>query len=118
MPGAFPRRRVAPRPGPYARLLDHFHTHPYGRLQEFLFWTAVGLVLGGLAYWGWATGHLSTPLALLIGVVALCFVGFAMLPQRKRAAPPPPPKGKRGQIAQQVKASKAEKRKGPGPPIQ
>ena len=113
---ACPRARVPPRPGPYARLLAHFHEHPQGRLHEILFWAGLGLLLGAVAYLAWRTGNLSTPLALMAGIVALCFVGFSLLPQR-RTAPRAPGKGKRGEIAEKVRASKAEKkRKGPPPP--
>ena len=99
-------------------MLDHFHHHPRGRLHEFLFFLAVALVIGGLDFWAWKADQLNDPLALLVAIVAFCFFGFGLLPQKKPKAPPAPPlKGKRGQIAQQVQASKAEKRKGPPPPI-
>lgn len=60
---------------------DHFHTHPKGRLHEFLFWSGLGVVLGIGGFVGWRTQVLSTPIALLTGIVALCFIGWAFLPQ-------------------------------------
>ncbi|MEA3201365.1 MAG: hypothetical protein QOE90_2793 [Thermoplasmata archaeon] len=106
---------MPPRPGPFSRLIEAFHTPPYGRWLEILFWAvAAGLV--ALLGW-WVYRYPNEPLAYLVWLVAACMLLFGLLPQKKTAAPPPPPKGKRGVIAQQVKASKAEKRKGPPPPI-
>jgi hypothetical protein len=76
----------------------------------------VALVIAGLGWWVYR--YPNEPLAYLVWIVAGCTFLFGLLPQKKTGAPPPPPKGKRGQIAQQVKASKSEKRKGPPPPIQ
>lgn len=107
---------MAPRPGPFSRLIEVFHTRPYGRALEILFWVVVSALI---AVVGWLVyRYPNEPLAYLVWIVAACTLLFGLLPQKKTAAPPPPPKGKRGQIAQQVKASKAEKRKGPPPPIQ
>jgi hypothetical protein len=106
---------VAPRPGPFTRLIEAFHTPPYGRALEIGFWTVVAAAVAGLGWWVYL--YPNEPLAYLVWLVAACTFLFGLLPQKKGAAPPPPPKGKRGQIAQQVKASKAEKRKGPPPPI-
>lgn len=105
------------RRSPFTRLLDHFHTHPQGRLQEFLFWAGLGVALGGLTYWLWRIDFLSDPIAWILGIVALCFIGWAFLPRGRAAPKPKLPPGKRGEIAQQVHASKAErKKKGPPPP--
>jgi len=102
----------------YARLLDHFHTHPRGRFHEFLFFAAIALVIGGADFWAWRADQLNDPIALLIAIVAACFFGFGLLPQKKPKSPPDKPlPGKRGEIQARVKASKAEKRKGPPPPI-
>ena len=106
-----------PRESWFGKLLRFFHTHPQGRLYEVLFWTGIGLVLGALAYFGWRAGKVSTPIALMLAIVAACFIGWALLPRAKQRAPPPLPEGKRGEIAAKVRASKAErKKKGPGPP--
>lgn len=105
-----------PRESWFGKLNRHFHTHPQGRLHEILFWAVIGVVIGAFALVAWMRGWLSTPLALMLAVVALCFLSWAFLPQKK-VAPKPLPKGKRGQIAKQVAASKDErKKKGPGPP--
>lgn len=75
---------------------DHFHTHPKGRLHEIMFWAGSGLILGALAYIGWQTDNLSTPIALIFAVIALCLVGWSALPPaRKPAAPPKNPRSKR-----------------------
>lgn len=108
---------MARRPGAFARLLHHFHTHPRGRLHEFLFFAGIGALFLGGAWLGNATEKVSQPIAWLLAIVGVCFVVFALLPQKRAAPPPPPPKGRRGEIAKQVQASKAEKRKGPPPPI-
>lgn len=104
----------------FGRLNRHFHEHPQGRLHEFLFWAGLGLGVGGLALWGYLARWMSTPFVLMTAVVGGCLFLWAFLPQRK-TAPRPPPKGKRGHIAEQVRASKAEKKKKggvpPGPPI-
>lgn len=100
----------------YGRLLDHFHTHPRGRLHEILFWAVCGLVLGALAYGGWRAGKVNDAIAWILVIVAACMIGFGLLPQRRPPAARPV-KGKRGEIQQQVRASKAErKKKGPPPP--
>jgi hypothetical protein len=81
-----PRRR-----GAWTRLQDHFHTHPQGRLHEFLFWAGSGLVLGVLAFAGWRSDKVSTPIALILAIVAACLVLWSFLPQapRKEIAPRP-----------------------------
>lgn len=100
----------------YGRLVRHFHTHPQGRLHEILFWSGLALLTGALAFFGWKNDKVNDPIALILAVIALCFLGFGLLPQ-KRPPTPPPPKGKRGEIAKQVKESKAEKKRGgPAPP--
>lgn len=108
---------MAPRPGPFARLIELFHTPPYGRWLEIGFWAILAAITAGV---GWLVYvYPNEPLAYLVWLVAACMLLFGLLPQRRPKTPPPaPPKGKRGQIAEQVKASKAEKRKGPPPPIQ
>lgn len=99
--------------------MRHFHTHPHGRLHEILFWGGIGLVLGAVAFFGWRGGWLSTPLALMLAIVAACFVLWAMLPQRKARAPPPVASGKRGEIERQRREIKASRtKKGPGPPLE
>lgn len=112
------------RKSPSAHLLDFFHTHPHGRVYEVLFWGGIGVAALALAWIGVARGWMSEPLGWLLGIVGACFLAFALLPHPRRdkrkghGHDEPPLKGKRAQIAQQVKASKAEKRKGPPPPIQ
>lgn len=106
-----------PRESWFSRLLRHFHEHPQGRLHEFLFWTVLGLVIGAASWFAWSAGALSTPLALVGAIIAICFILWALLPQRKPKAKPKALPGKRGKIAEQVRASKKERRKGPGPPI-
>lgn len=105
-----PFRRVVPRKTPFGRLLDHFHTHPRGRLHEFLFWSGLGVVLAALAWLAYQGGFLNLPLMLIAEIVALCFIGWSFLPQKK-VAPPKLPPGKRAEIAKAVRASKAERRK-------
>lgn len=110
-----------PRESAFGRLLRHFQEHPQGRLHEFLFWAAIGALLLLGAFLGWRTGNVSTPISLMLAVVGVCFVGWAMLPRAKTRGPPPLPKGKRGEIAKKVRASKAEKKRKddglPPPPI-
>lgn len=77
-----------PRKSRFALLLDHFHTHPQGRLHEMLFWNGAGLVLGALAFAGWKLGYINDAFGLLFGIVALCLAGFGWLPQRRPAPPP------------------------------
>lgn len=104
---------LVPRQSAFGRLLHHFHTHPKGRLHEFLFWTGLGALLGAtswLAYW---RDLLSLPLALIAWIVAACLVGWAFLPQRKGPAPPPPPGRRRAEIAKAVQASKKERKRQP-----
>lgn len=86
-----------PRKSAFARLIEHFHTHPRGRLHEILFWSGIGLALGAGSLLAWWTDKLSTPLALMAAVIAACFVGWAFLPQRREAPPPPKP----GRLRQQ-----------------
>lgn len=109
-----------PRESVFTRLVHHFHEHPQGRFHEILFWAGLGVLLGLLTYVGWRTGFLNDGIALILGIVSLCLVLFSLLPQRKTKPRPVPP-GKRGAIAQQVRASKAERKKKdgvpPGPPI-
>ncbi|HET6406100.1 MAG TPA: hypothetical protein VFH78_15775 [Candidatus Thermoplasmatota archaeon] len=106
-----------PRESWFGKLNRHFHTHPQGRLHEILFWSGMGVVLGAVSFFGWRTGHVSTPFALMLAVVSVCLIGWGLLPRAKTRAPPPLPKGKRGEIAKKVRASKAEKKnKGGGPP--
>jgi hypothetical protein len=109
---------VPPRRSAASRLFEFFHTHPRGRAYELLFFGAIGAAFIAAAYVGFKKDVLNEPIAWLVALVGACFVLFALLPQKKRVAPPAPPvRGKRGKIAEQVKASKAEKRKGPPPPI-
>lgn len=108
-----PRRQSA-----FSRLLDHFHTHPRGRLHEVLFWNGLGLLLGLLTWLAYARDWLSLPLALIAGIVALCVFLWGFLPQKKAAPPQEPPGRRRAEIAKAVKAGKQEgRRKGPPPPI-
>lgn len=85
------------------------------------FWLVIGVTSGLIAIFTNRAGKLSDPLALMLGVIALCFIGWAFLPHpRPKRAPGPPPRGKRGEIQQKVQASKqaiAKRKKGPGPPI-
>lgn len=93
-------------------MIHHFHTHPQGRLREILFWEALGLGLAALAYFPWRAGALTTPLALMLGIVALCFIGWGFLPHNKPKQAPPPPTGRlRAEKAAAVKASKEEGRR-------
>ena len=100
-----------PRRSAYGRLLDHFHTHPKGRLHEFLFWTVLGALLAGLTAVAYFTDNLSLPLSLIAWIIAACFVGWAFLPQKKA----PPPKKSTGRLraekAEAVRQSKAEGRR-------
>lgn len=107
-----------PRESAFTRLIHHFHEHPQGRFHEILFWSGLGVLLGAIAYLAWRFERLSDPLALILAIIAVCFVGWAFLPQRKSRAPPPLPPGKRGEIAKQVQQSKAEKKRKKGPPGQ
>lgn len=101
----------------FARLLDHFQNHPRGRLHEFLFWAGLGVGLGVTTFLLWRTDFLSDPIAWILLIVSVCFVGWSLLPRGRGPPKPRLPPGKRGAIAQQVRASKAErKRKGPPPP--
>ena len=100
---------VGRRKSAFGRLLDHFHTHPRGRLHEVLFWGGLGVLLGGLALAGWRFGYVSDPIAWMLGVIALCFVLFALLPQRKPRRVAEPPAGRlRAEKAAAVRASKEE----------
>lgn len=114
---------MPPRETAFGRLVRHFHEHPRGKLHEFLFWTGIAIVIGATTFVAWRAGKMSTPFALLGGLVAICFFGWAFLPHPapKRQVGSLPGSSKRGAIAKQVKASKeavARKKKGPGPPIQ
>lgn len=100
-----------PRQSAFGRLLHHFHTHPKGRLHEFLFWSGLGVVLGLLSWWAYATGRLSLPLALIAWIVAACFAGWSLLPQRKAPPPPKLPGRLRAEKVAAVKASKEEGRR-------
>lgn len=88
---------MAPRLGWFGKLIEHFHTHPNGRLHEFLFWFGLGAGLGLFALWGWMAGWMSDAIALVLGVIALSFAGWSLLPQHKVAPKKPPahPKSKR-----------------------
>lgn len=99
----------------FGRLNRHFHEHPQGRLHEFAFWAGLGLAVGGFALWGYLAGWMSTPFVLMTAVVGGCLFLWAFLPQRK-PKPRALAKGKRGAIAEQVRASKAEKKRGKPPP--
>ena len=112
--GALEQRRPSCQSAP--RLFDHFHDHPRGRVHELLFFSAIGALFLLGAWIGYKKDALSEPIAWLIALVGACFVGFSVLPQKKRAPGPPPPKGKRGEQAAIRKANKAQKR-GPPPPI-
>ena len=106
----------------FGRLLDHFHTHPQGRIHEFAFWFSIGAALLLGTWSGYRSDLIGEPIALILVVVALAFMAWSLLPQRKKGAPPKLPPGKRGEIAQKVRDSKDERKrkKGgvpPGPPI-
>lgn len=88
--GASPAGGVPRRRGAWTRLQDHFHTHPKGRLHEFFFWAGLGVAMGTFALFGWRADWLSTPIAMMLGVIALCLVGWAFLPQTPRPVAPPP----------------------------
>lgn len=107
-----------PRESWFAKLNRHFTTHPKGRVHEILFWAGIGVVMGVTAFLLWRADKLSTPLALMLAVVSLCFVGWAFLPRPKTRAPPPLPEGRRGEIAAKVRASKAERKRKKAPPGQ
>ena len=93
----------------FGRLLDHFHTHPRGRLHEVLFWAGLGLLLGILTFLGWRFGYVSDPIAWMLVVISACFILFALLPQRKPKRVAEPPAGRlRAQKAAAVRASKEE----------
>lgn len=103
--------RPVPRKSAFGRLLDHFHTHPKGRLHEMLFWNGMGLTLGVLTGVGYFGGFLSLPLALIAGIVSLCLFLWGFLPQKK-AKPAPPLKGRlRAEKAAAARASKEEGRR-------
>lgn len=85
-----------PRAGPFSRLIEHFHTHPQGRLHEFAFWFGLAAAFGLFAWFGWRAGWLNDAIALVLGVIAIALALWSLLPQhRTRAAPPPPAKSKR-----------------------
>ena len=62
-------------------MFDAFHTHPRGRLFEFLFFAAIGVVLGAVGFVGMKRDWFSEPIAWLIVLAGACFVLFAILPQ-------------------------------------
>ena len=97
-----------PRKTAFGRLLDHFHTHPRGRLHEFLFWSGLGVTLGAVAYVAYARDVLNLPLMLICEIIALCLIGWSFLPQKKVAPKPLPPGKRRAEIAQAVRESKKE----------
>ena len=107
-----------PRDPWFTKLIRHFHEHPRGRLHERLFWHGLGLILGALTFLGWRSDVVSDPFALMLGVIALCLFLWGFLPQRKARPPPPLPPGKRGEIAEKVRAMKAEKKRKKAPPGQ
>lgn len=82
--------------GAFARLLDHFHTHPSGRLHEFLFWAGLGALLLLGAWWGYRTDFLNAPIALILVVLGISLLLWSLLPQRKpKPKPAPNPRSKR-----------------------
>lgn len=97
-----------PRRSWFGRLLDHFHTHPKGRLHEFLFWAGLGLALGLATFVGWRAGYVNDPFAWILLIVSACFVLWSLLPQRKPKAKPPPAGRLRAERAEAVRASKEE----------
>jgi hypothetical protein len=102
-----------PRKSAFGRLLDHFHTHPQGRLHEILFWNGLGLVLGALALalFLFYDSPSAVPFSLLLGIVALCVFLWGYLPQKK-AKPAPRPAGRlRAEKAAAARASKEEGRR-------
>ena len=102
-----------PRESAFGKLLHHFHTHPKGRLHEFLFWSGLGLALGLAAVLGYRLGYVSLPFFLIMAIIAVCLVGWSLLPQKKA----PPPKAYTGrlraEVARNVEASKAERKRKP-----
>lgn len=88
---------MAPKKGWFGQLNDHFHTHPKGRLHEFLFWFGLGTAFLLFGWIGWRVGWISTPFALMFAVIALSLMGWSMLPQHRPRAPTttPHPKSKR-----------------------
>ena len=78
-----------PRESAFGKLNRHFHTHPQGRLHEIAFWTGLAVLMGGFALLGWRQGWISVPIALILAVIAICFVLWSLLPPRKGAAKPP-----------------------------
>lgn len=98
------KRRTA-----FGKILDHFHTHPRGRLHEFLFWAGLGAALALLTLWGRSSGTLSEPIGWMLYIVAACFLLWSLLPQRKPKTQAEPPAGRlRAQKAEAVRASKEE----------
>lgn len=100
-----------PRKSAFGRLLDHFHTHPRGRLHEMLFWNGAGLLLGILTWVAFATDNLALPLALILGIVAVCVFLWGFLPQRKAKAAPRPAGRLRAEKIAAARASKEEGRR-------
>lgn len=111
---------MPPRKSAFARLQDVFHTHPRGRLYEIAFWGGLGVLFLVVAVVGYFQGWLFTPFAWIVGIIGACMVGFAVLPRhRSKRGPAPLPPGKRGQLAKQKRAAKAERpKRGPGPPLE
>lgn len=94
-------RAVARRPSRFARLIDHFHTHPQGRLHELLFWFGLGAAIGGFALWGWLAGWMSTAIALVLAVIAITLALWSLLPQHRPAKPPAAPVSPKSKRKQQ-----------------
>lgn len=79
---------MPPKKGWFGQLNEHFHTHPKGRLHEFLFWFGLGTAFLLFAWFGWRFAWISTPIALMFAVIALSLMGWSLLPQHHpRAAP-------------------------------
>lgn len=92
----------------FGRLLDHFHTHPRGRLHEFLFWAGLAVLVGALTYVGWRAGFVNTAFAWILAVVAVCLLLWSLLPRPKQRVAEPPSGRLRAEKAAAVRASKEE----------
>ena len=95
----------------FGRLLDHFHTHPKGRLHEFFFWAGLGVVVAVLTFFGWRAGVVNTAFAWILAIVAACFFLWALLPRPKQRVAEPPSGRLRAERAAAVRASKEEGRR-------